>query len=146
MCAYDSYWKGILVQDVKINLITSTYLSKPFFECQVSRLSYIYTLFDMKWFFIADDYLQIPSTIWLVFYNTVRALWVLFSFLTLRTVYLVIIRDIRSIWLLYVLGYRVFVNDKAKAMIAGTKQKALIEGLDPSLTYKSVYKSQAIRT
>jgi len=47
---------------------------------------------------------------------------------------------------LYVLGYRVFVNDKAKAMIAGTKQKALIEGLDPSLTYKSVYKSQAIRT
>ena len=39
-----------------------------------------------------------------------------------------------------------FVNDKAKAMIAGTKQKALIEGLDPSLTYKSVYKLQAIRT
>ncbi|XP_053397465.1 uncharacterized protein LOC123551935 isoform X2 [Mercenaria mercenaria] len=34
------------------------------------------------------------------------------------------------------LGYRVFVNDKPKAMIAGTKQKALIEGLDPSLTYK----------
>ena len=31
-----------------------------------------------------------------------------------------------------------FVNDKPKAMIAGTKQKALIEGLDPTLTYKLV--------
>ncbi|XP_060591068.1 uncharacterized protein LOC132746033 isoform X4 [Ruditapes philippinarum] len=39
------------------------------------------------------------------------------------------------------LGYRVFVNDKPKAMIAGTKQKALIEGLDPSLTYKIYVKA-----
>lgn len=39
------------------------------------------------------------------------------------------------------LGYRVFVNDKAKAMIAGTKQKALIEGLDVSLTYKIYVKA-----
>ncbi|XP_052809699.1 uncharacterized protein LOC128238150 isoform X4 [Mya arenaria] len=40
-----------------------------------------------------------------------------------------------------VIGYRVFVNDKAKAMIAGTKQKALIEGLDPTLTYKIYVKA-----
>ncbi|XP_052242853.1 uncharacterized protein LOC127852875 isoform X2 [Dreissena polymorpha] len=38
-------------------------------------------------------------------------------------------------------GYRVFVNDKAKAKIAGSKLKALIEGLDPTLTYKIYVKA-----
>ncbi|KAL3881429.1 hypothetical protein ACJMK2_027871 [Sinanodonta woodiana] len=39
------------------------------------------------------------------------------------------------------LGYRVYINDKDKALIAGTKQKALVEGLDPNLTYKIYVKA-----
>ena len=34
-------------------------------------------------------------------------------------------------------GYRIYLNSQAKGMVNGSKTKAMLEGLDPEVTYRS---------